>query len=50
MGEGFSEWYAWYLKSEIESARESAESIPAPTQLTLPGFDAEAGIDQTQLF
>jgi len=50
MGEGFSEWYAWYLKSEIESARESTESIPPPTQLTLPGFGAESGIRQTQLF
>ena len=43
MGEGFSEWYAWYLKSGIESARESeAESLPV-TQPSLPGFEAEVG-------
>ncbi len=50
MGEGFSHWYEWYLKSESESARELAESIP-PTQLALPGFEgAETGITFRQLF
>ena len=28
MGEGFSDWYAWYLKSGIESAREATELSP----------------------
>jgi hypothetical protein len=49
MGEGFSDWYAWYLKSGIESARgpdadreSEAESLLA-TQLALPGFDEEVG-------
>jgi len=49
MGEGFSEWYEWYLKSEAESARESAEPTDRPLQLTLPGFgDDETGISTSQ--
>nr|WP_286178470.1 transposase [Rhodopirellula sp. JC639] len=44
MGEGFSEWYAWYLKSGIESAREPT----APE--TAPESDANAGTRQLQLF
>lgn len=44
MGEGFSDWYDWYLKSGTESARESdpAPDIPAAVQLPLPGL-SEAG-------
>lgn len=50
MGEGFSEWYEWYLKSESESARECSGIEDRPIQLTLPGFDdPEAGIVPVQL-
>ena len=50
MGEGFSEWYEWYLKSELESARESRQFVDRPIQLTLPGLDdAETGNAQSQL-
>jgi hypothetical protein len=44
MGEGFSDWYAWHLKSGIESAREAKPMIRPATQLTLPGIEGEAGI------
>ena len=44
MGEGFSEWYAWYLKSGIESARERADTETAPES------NANAGTRQLQLF
>ena len=44
MGEGFSEWYAWYLKSGIESARERAGSETATES------NAKAGTHQLQLF
>jgi hypothetical protein len=56
MGEGFSDWYAWYLKSGIESARGAAvgaKSEPtrlAAKQLALPGFEAEVGITDGLLF
>ena len=56
MGEGFSDWYAWYLKSGIESARGAvvgAKSEPtrlAAKQLALPGFEAEIGITDGLLF
>ncbi len=50
MGEGFSEWYEWYLKSELESARESRQLVDRPIQPTLPGFDdAETGNAHSQL-
>jgi hypothetical protein len=44
MGEGFSEWYAWYLKSRIESARGRTGSK------TTPESNAKAGMLQLQLF
>lgn len=50
MGEGFSEWYEWYLKSELESARESTPLVDQPIQRSLPGFDdAETGTAPRQL-
>jgi hypothetical protein len=56
MGEGFSDWYAWYLKSGIESAREAKQRVgpfhpvDAATQLTLPGIEAETGISRALSF
>ena len=47
MGEGFSDWYAWYLKSGIESAREPTVS---ETQTALPESNGKAGMRQLQLF
>ncbi|MDM4018957.1 transposase [Roseiconus lacunae] len=44
MGEGFSEWYAWYLKSGIESARDSTDS-----ELDTDP-DEKAGVRQLLLF
>ena len=38
MGGGFSDWYVWYLKSGIESARESERACRRSVQLHLPGF------------
>jgi len=55
MGEGFSDWYDWYLKSGTERAREPepepdpAPAGPAATQLLLPGL-SEAGIYQSHSF
>ena len=50
MGEGFSDWYDWYLKSELESARESTPLVDQPIQRSLPGFDdAETGTAPRQL-
>lgn len=47
MGEGFSDWYAWYLKSGIESARE-----PSRFQKTTGDLesDRKAGVRQLELF
>jgi len=51
MGEGFSDWYAWYLKSEFESAKGSANRPAVPIQLTLAGFEsAQTGITESQRF
>ncbi|QDV47277.1 hypothetical protein Enr13x_71860 [Stieleria neptunia] len=44
MGEGFSEWYEWYLKSGIESAGESP-GLDAMTETA-----AETGMQQRMLF
>jgi hypothetical protein len=49
MGEGFSEWYERYLESELESGRESERVVDRPIQLTLPGFDENAGRLASQL-
>lgn len=50
-GAEFYDWYAWYLKSGGESARDDVEvSVMTPTtQLTLPGIDA-TGIHQSDPF
>ena len=51
MGEIFSDWYDWYLKSGIESAREPspAPERPPAIQLSLPGLE-EAGIATNDAF
>ena len=47
MGEGFSDWYDWYLESPIEGAREpDPPDRPVPAQLFLPGMQ-EPGISTT---
>ena len=51
MGEGFSEWYEWYLKTEAESAKEPAPPDPAAVQPLLPGSECwEAGIAEHPTF
>ncbi len=47
MGEGFSDWYAWYLQSGIESARDPTVS---ETLTALPESNGKAGMRQLQLF
>ena len=44
MGEGFSDWYAWYLKEVIESAREPDPEPPLSVPLALPGLATSTGI------
>ncbi len=47
MGEGFSDWYAWHLKSGIESAGESTGSNAMTTPIET---NEEAATQQLQLF
>ena len=50
MGSGFSDWYDWYLKSGVESAREPVtEPGGRATQLSLPGLE-ESGNYETHSF
>ena len=50
MGSGFSDWYDWYLKSGVESAREQVtEPGGRATQLSLPGLEESGNCEMHSL-